>query len=86
MNPYCWLSMANCVFIVNAANPMLFRSSAAMMKRMKTKGRIRLRTLRIVRASMSGVMVPKCSSGASALSHKARACYHWMFRPTTMGQ
>src|ERR1700694_3776172 len=57
MNPYCWLSMASCVFIVNAANAILFRSTAATMKRMKTNGSIRLRTLRVVRASTPAVMV-----------------------------
>src|SRR5437762_9313439 len=39
--------------MVNAANPMLLRSRAAIMKRMKTKGMIRVRSLRIVCVSRS---------------------------------
>src|SRR5438552_10134992 len=48
MRPYCWGSIPSCAFIVKAANPMLLRSRAAMMKRMKTKGIIRVCSLRIV--------------------------------------
>ena len=38
MNPYCSLLIANFLFIVKAANPMLLRSSTAMMKRTNTNG------------------------------------------------
>src|ERR1700675_2641055 len=44
--------MASSRFMVNAANPILLRSSWAMMKSRKTKGRILNRSFRIVLASM----------------------------------
>src|ERR1700733_11349598 len=44
--------MASSRFMVNAANPILLRSSRAMMKSRKTKGRILNRSFRIVLASM----------------------------------
>ena len=46
--PYCWLVIANSLFIVNAANVMLMRSRKATMYRTKMKGMILIRTFRIV--------------------------------------
>jgi hypothetical protein len=47
-NPNCLLLMTSSLFIVSAANPMLIRSRKEMMYRRKTKGRILMRTFRIV--------------------------------------
>src|SRR6516162_7406111 len=52
MNPYCWLVIASSLFIVRAANPMLFRSRAAMMNRTKTNGMMCVRSLRIIVTSI----------------------------------
>ena len=52
-SPNCWLVIAKSLFIVNAAKPMLFRSSIAVMNRRKTNGMIRVRTLRIAVASIA---------------------------------
>jgi hypothetical protein len=52
ISPYCWLVMASSLFIVSAANPMLTRSRRATMKSRKIKGRILVRSLRMVLASL----------------------------------
>ena len=49
--------IASSLFIVNAANPMLIRSRKQMMYSKKRKGSIRVRTFRIVLASMASVRV-----------------------------
>src|SRR5262249_60585703 len=47
-SPNCWLLIANSLFMVNAANPMLIRSTKLMTKRMNTNGMMFVRSLRIV--------------------------------------
>ena len=45
------IAIPSSLFILSAANPMLFRSSTAITNRAKTNGMIRARTLRVVLAS-----------------------------------
>ncbi len=49
--------IASSLFIVNAANPMLMRSRKQMMYTKKRKGRIRVRTFRIVPALTDSALV-----------------------------
>src|SRR5579864_3315853 len=51
-SPNCWLVIANSLFIVNAANPMLILSTKLITKRTKTNGMMCVRSLRIVVASI----------------------------------
>src|SRR5215470_2832120 len=50
--PNCWLVIANSLFIVNAAKPMLIRSTKLITKRTKTKGIMWVCNFRIVLASI----------------------------------
>ena len=48
----CWLVIANSLFMFNAAKLMLIRSTKLITKRTKTNGMMRVRSLRIVVASI----------------------------------
>ena len=50
--PNCWFVIASSLFIVKAANPMLIRSRKQTTKRAEIKGRILIRTLWSVLASI----------------------------------
>jgi hypothetical protein len=50
--PNCWFVIASSLFIVKAANPMLIRSRKQTTKRTEIKGRILIRTLWDVLASI----------------------------------
>ena len=52
-SPNCSLVIANSLFMVNAAKPMLIRSTKLITKRMKTNGMMCVRNLRIVVASIA---------------------------------
>jgi len=51
-SPNCWLVIANSLFIVSAAKPMLIRSTKLITKRTKTNGMMCVRSLRIVVSSI----------------------------------
>jgi len=52
MNPYYSLRVASSLFIVRAADPMLFRSTTKTTKRTKTNGMTHALTARTVLASI----------------------------------
>src|SRR5215831_1458071 len=51
-SPNCWLVIANSLFMVKAAKPMLILSTKLMTNRTKTNGMMCVRSLRIVVASI----------------------------------
>lgn len=75
-SPNCWLVMANSLFMVKAAKPMLMRSMKAITNRTKTNGMIRVWILRVALLSTSarGVTGLEAASFAGITSRREMPC------------